>query len=72
LYVSWNGATEVREWRLLAGPDKVALRPVLSVPKSGFETAIPLRGTGTATWVAAQALDDHDRSLARSPVVRVP
>ncbi|TML16601.1 MAG: hypothetical protein E6G33_05260 [Actinobacteria bacterium] len=72
LYVSWNGATEVRKWRLLAGPDKVALRPVLSVPKSGFETAIPLRGTGTATWVAAQALDDHDRSLARSPVVRMP
>jgi hypothetical protein len=68
LYVSWNGATEVRKWRLLAGADKKSLRPVLTVPKDGFETAIPLRSGGN--WVAAQALDSRDRSLARSPAVR--
>jgi hypothetical protein len=66
--VSWNGATEVREWRLLAGPSKGALRPVLTVPTTGFETPIPLRGS--ASWVAAQALDDRNRSLARSQAVR--
>src|SRR6185436_2808352 len=70
LYVSWNGATEVRGWRLLAGADKTALRPVLTVAKNGFETAIPLRGT--AKWVAVQALDDRNRSLARSRTVRGP
>ncbi|TML97263.1 MAG: hypothetical protein E6G03_03055 [Actinobacteria bacterium] len=69
LYASWNGATKVRKWRLLAGPAKNALRPITSVPKTGFETAIPLRGA--AKWVAVQALDGRDRSLARSPTVRV-
>jgi hypothetical protein len=68
LYVSWNGATEVRKWQLLAGPEKTKLRPVGTVPKAGFETAIPL--PGDATWVAARALDRRDRSLARSPAVR--
>lgn len=70
LYVSWNGATEVRRWRLLAGADKENLRPVLTVPKNGFETAIPLRAGGN--WIAAQALDRRGRSLARSPAVRAP
>jgi Arylsulfotransferase (ASST) len=68
LYVSWNGATEVRTWRLLAGADKNALRAVLTVAKSGFETAIPL--SGSRKWFAAQALDSRGRSLARSPAVR--
>jgi arylsulfotransferase ASST len=69
LYVSWNGATEVRKWRLLAGVDRESLHPVLTVPKSGFETAIPVRGN-IAEWVAAQALDGRGRSLARSATVR--
>jgi hypothetical protein len=42
LYVSWNGATEVRSWQLLGGPEKKRLRPLLAVPKTGFEAAIPL------------------------------
>jgi Arylsulfotransferase (ASST) len=69
LYVSWNGATKVRKWRVLAGADKQSLRAVLTVPKKGFETAIRLHGT--EGWVAAQALDDRGRSLARSRAVRV-
>jgi hypothetical protein len=68
VYVSWNGATEVRKWQLLAGPEKNRLRPVRTVPKAGFETAIPLPG-GPA-WVAVRALDRRDRSLARSAAVR--
>jgi hypothetical protein len=68
LYVSWNGATEVRKWRLLGGADKKSLRPVLTVARNGFETAIPIRGS--AKWIAAQALDGRGHSLARSPAVR--
>jgi hypothetical protein len=68
VYVSWNGATEVRKWQLLAGPDKKALRPVRTVRKKGFETAIPL--SGDAPWVAVRALDRRDRSLAKSATVR--
>jgi hypothetical protein len=64
LYVSWNGATEVRSWQLLGGPEKKRLRPLLAVPKTGFEAAIPL--PGDVPWVAVRALDRLGRSLARS------
>jgi hypothetical protein len=39
LYASWNGATEVESWELLAGPDVGRLEPAGSVPRDGFETA---------------------------------
>jgi hypothetical protein len=67
LYVSWNGATEVRSWQLLGGADKKKLRPLLAVPKTGFEAAIPL--PDDAPWVAVRALDRLGRSLARSAAV---
>jgi hypothetical protein len=40
LYVSWNGATEVATWEVLAGPSRSRLRPIGSVPRDSFETAI--------------------------------
>jgi Arylsulfotransferase (ASST) len=64
LYASWNGATEVRSWQLLGGTDKKKLRPLLAVPKTGFEAAIPL--PDDVPWVAVRALDRLGRSLARS------
>jgi Arylsulfotransferase (ASST) len=67
LYVSWNGATEVRSWQLLGGPDKKKLRPLLAAPKTGFEAAIPL--PDDVPWVAVRALDRLGRSLARSAAV---
>jgi hypothetical protein len=67
LYVSWNGATEVRSWQLLGGADKKKLRPLLAVPKTGFEAAIPL--PTDVPWVAVRALDRLGRSLARSAAV---
>ena len=52
--VSWNGATEVASWRVLAGASASSLAPVASGAKSGFQTTItapdhrPLRpGPGT-------------------------
>ena len=67
LYVSWNGATEVRSWQLLGGPDKKKLKPLLAVPKTGFEAAIPV--PEDVPWVAVRALDRLGRSLARSAAV---
>jgi Arylsulfotransferase (ASST) len=67
LYASWNGATEVKSWQLLGGPEKKKLRPLLAVPKAGFETAIPL--PDDAAWVAVRALDRLGRSMARSAPV---
>ena len=40
LYVSWNGATEVTAWEVLAGPGPGQLESVGSVPRSGFETVM--------------------------------
>lgn len=40
LYVSWNGATEVAAWEVLAGPGPGQLESVGSIPWSGFETAM--------------------------------
>src|SRR4030095_5962753 len=66
LFVSWNGATAVKTWQLLGGPEKKKLRPLLAVPKTGFETAISLPDTA---WVAVRALDRLGRSMARSVTV---
>jgi hypothetical protein len=55
LWVSWNGATEVAAWRVLAGASPGALTPVATAAKTGFETAIASAGTGP--YVAVQALD---------------
>jgi hypothetical protein len=67
LYASWNGATEIRSWQVLGGPERGKLRPLLTVPKVGFETAIAL--PDDPAWVAVRALDRLGRSLARSPAV---
>jgi hypothetical protein len=69
LYVSWNGATAVRSWRLLAGPRPGALAPAGSRRRTGFETALtPPPGS---RYAAAVALDRHGRELGRSKPIRV-
>lgn len=56
VYASWNGATEVATWELLAGPSADALTPVREVPRAGFETRIP-GGEGRFVAVRAKAAD---------------
>ncbi|HEY2180115.1 MAG TPA: arylsulfotransferase family protein [Solirubrobacteraceae bacterium] len=56
VYASWNGATEVASWRVLAGPSPARLTAVASVPRHGFETAIDIRSL-PAGYVQVQALD---------------
>jgi hypothetical protein len=57
VYASWNGATEVASWRVLAGSSAHALTPVASAPKAGFETAIAMPASVSVRYVAVQALD---------------
>ena len=66
-YVSWNGATDVVQWELVAGPRKSQLRPVRIVAKRGFETRVPLRSA--AGWIAVRALDRRGRALGRTAAV---
>ena len=68
VYASWNGATEVRRWRILAGSTRNDLRVVRTVPRRGFETAAAV--PGLPSYVAAVALDAAGRELGRSAVTR--
>ena len=56
VYASWNGATEVAAWRVDPGGS--------SVPRNGFETALPV--PGGVRSVRAAALDAQGGVLARS------
>ena len=69
LYASWNGATEVENWEVLAGPTVDALEPVGSVPRTGFETAIAVR-TGDAL-LGVRAVDGSCRPLGTSRAVNI-
>jgi hypothetical protein len=69
LWASWNGATEVAAWRLLAGPSADALAARGTEPRRGFET--PLHLPAGARFAAAVALDAGGNELARSAPVSV-
>jgi hypothetical protein len=66
-YASWNGATAVASWRLLAGADPHALAPVASAPRTGFETAISASSSGA--YLAVQALNASGAVLGFSAPV---
>ena len=68
LYVSWNGATEVATWEVLAGAGPDKLQPVGAAPRKGFETAITLQTDGP--YVAVRAKDGSGRVLGASKMLK--
>ena len=64
VYASWDGATQVASWRVLAGSSAGSLKGVASKTKNGFETTIPL--TGTFKVYKVQALDSGHHVLGTS------
>jgi hypothetical protein len=66
--VSWNGATEVASWRLLAGASASTLSPVATVAKAGFQTSITAHASGP--YIAVQALDGSGALIGTSAVVK--
>lgn len=69
LYASWNGATEVTEWRVEAGPSHGQLRPLGIATSHGFETVIPIQPSHR--YAAVTALDRFGRRLKRSQVIEL-
>jgi hypothetical protein len=67
VFVSWNGATNVASWRVLAGASATAMQAVETVPDTSFETAITIP---TVSYVAVQALDGNGHTLASSATVQ--
>jgi Arylsulfotransferase (ASST) len=65
--VSWNGATEVASWKVMAASSADSLATVTTVAKSGFETTVHLNTS--ARVVAVAALDAAGHTIGTSAPV---
>jgi hypothetical protein len=71
VWASWNGATQIRAWRVLAGRTPASLRPVGKAFRfTGLETRMRVH-TGAA-FVAVRAVSARGRPLGISRALRVP
>src|ERR687894_1859993 len=61
VYASWNGATEVTAWEVLAGPHPGRLESLGQVPRDGFETAMLVQTS--EPFIAVQAKHRSGRVL---------
>ncbi len=68
VYASWNGATEIASWRVLAGPSTHQLAPVATAPRTGFETAITT--PAAEAYVQVQALTSTGAVLGTSAAIK--
>jgi hypothetical protein len=71
VYASWNGATLVDRWRVLAEPSSTGqFKPLKTVPWSSFETRVPVSSQNT--YFEVQALGKNGKPLpgGTSAVVR--
>jgi hypothetical protein len=69
LYASWNGATEVDTWEVLAGSSPNQLKPVVSASRRGFETTVAVRTA--KPYVAVRAKDSSGRVLGVSKPIEL-
>ncbi len=72
VYASWNGATDVASWRVLAGASTSSLTAVAAMPASGFESSVTF--PHAYLYVVAQALSatGHLLSSSAATAVTVP
>jgi hypothetical protein len=68
VFASWNGATEIARWDVLAGPAATSLRRASGVARTGFETTVKL--TTRPAYIVVSALDAAGRELGRSAPLR--
>jgi hypothetical protein len=69
VFASWNGATDVSSWTVLAGATPNALTKRATMPVSGFESSITL--PDPYPYVAVQATGPAGQVLGTSGVVKV-
>jgi arylsulfotransferase ASST len=69
VYASWNGATAVARWQVLAGASAASLKVVKTAADTGFETKIVVGRS--AAFAAVRALDVRGRVLRESTPVAV-
>jgi len=69
LYASWNGATDVATWEVLAGTSPGRLVSLGSVPRDGFETA--MLAQTSEPYVGVRAKHDSGEVLGTSAPVEL-
>jgi hypothetical protein len=69
VYASWNGATEVESWEVLAGSSPDRLETVGAVPRDGFETAMLVQTSDPYLVVCAK--ERFGRVLGTSTPVKL-
>lgn len=69
VHASWNGATEVTSWRILAGTSPTSLQSRQTIPSTGFETTgiVPKK----YAYAEVQALSSAGHVLGTSAAVKV-
>jgi len=75
VFASWNGASEIASWRVLAGSAPSSLKPQATMPDSGFESSITLpenygAQAGNDGYVAVQALGPAGQLLGTSATIQ--
>jgi Arylsulfotransferase (ASST) len=68
--VSWNGATEVSSWQVLAGASAQSLAPLITAPRTGFETTIHVSTSDPD--IAVRALGSAGQVLGTSAATAIP
>jgi hypothetical protein len=68
IYASWNGATEVTTWQVLAGSAPDQLEPLASAPRQGFETVITVRTT--ESYVGLNATNGSGKVLGTTNAIK--
>ena len=68
VYASWNGATGVSAWRVLAGPNPAQLSTIATAQREGFQTAIPVHNSQSDFEV--QAIGPSGQTLSTSAPVQ--
>jgi hypothetical protein len=69
VHASWNGATGVSSWRVLAGTHPGSLTERATIPATSFEDSITL--PAKYDYAAVQALDSTGQVLATSKTAKV-
>jgi hypothetical protein len=69
VHMSWNGASEVASWRVLAGEHPGSLTARTTIPASAFESSAIL--PKKYAYAAVQALDATGKVLGSSKPAKV-
>jgi hypothetical protein len=68
IWVSWNGTTATKTWKVLGGPTQTTLKPLGVGDRQGFETRLDVAAAPRV--VRVQALDAKGKVLATSAAAR--